>query len=124
MRANGALRRLLVQQVIRVYAHGLRRGFLRRTEIVAEPFQGQSGRLGHAHDVPCPRHRAAEGMHATLGVNRQLAGVGENHAAGADGGEGASVLDHACADRRRRIVTRTADDQRRLGQPRQGCGFL
>lgn len=68
-----------------------------------------------------PGTAQAEGMHTALGVDGQLAGVSKNHATGADGSEGASVLDHACADRRRRIVARTADDQRRFGQTRQGA---
>ena len=89
--------RLLVHEDIRVGRHPGGGFLFRPAELIPEPFQGQAGPLGDPHHMPRAGHRAAEGVHPPGGIDGDPVGVGVNHAARADGGEGAARRDHAGA---------------------------
>ena len=73
--------------------------------------KGQPCRLRHTHDVPRVGDCGAEGMNATERIDQGGIGGSKDHSAGADCGKRLTQLVNTATDRRRSIVTRTANNE-------------
>ena len=83
-----------------------------RTELIAEPPEREPGALRDAHDVPASRHRVAERVDASAGIERRSVRCREHDAGRADRCADRARADDAHADRSRRLVASACDDRR------------
>ena len=122
--ADRRTRRLLIHQIIRVYAHAGCGLFFRAAEVIAEPLKGQTRALRHAHHVPCARYGAAERVHAALRINGNIIRVRKHNAGGADGCKRLAVLHNAGTHGCCRIIARAADHDGARRKAGALCGFF
>lgn len=115
---TGTCSGLLVHKVVFVYAHEGCGLLFCGAEVVTEPFQRQTGALGHAHHVPAVGNSRTAGVYSALGIHCHGRGVGEYHAGSADGGERLAVFDYAGAYRSGCIVAGAADNHSSPHSPR------
>jgi len=93
-------------------------------EGIAEPAQGEPGRLCNAHDVPASRDGVAKSVDPAMRIERGTIGGGKNDSRRADGGTDGSGRDDAHAGGSGGLVTGTGDDRRTNAQTGFGGSFI
>ena len=91
-------------------------------EGIPEPFQGKSGTLGNAHNMPAVWNGCAAGVDSALWIDGNGCGMCEYNTGCADGGKSFSIRDNTGSHRSSGIVTGSADHDGASGKPCAGCG--